>query len=84
MRQRQRADERQRRKQDQREDRLVRQNLIDQRTNQPRMPRQLAGNDHVTAVAQQQHEQEDDAEREFDPAVPVNTQPLGQRESDDH
>ena len=33
------------------------------------MPRKLAGDDHVAAVAQQQHQPENDAERELDPAV---------------
>ena len=69
-------DERKHRKQDQRENRLVSQNLIDQRTNQPRMPRQLAGDNHVAAVAQEQHEQENHAEREFDSTVPVDAQSL--------
>ena len=47
------------------------------------MPRQLAGDDHVAAVTQQQHEQENHAERKFDAPVTVNSQPLGQRQGDD-
>ena len=46
------------------------------------MPGQLAGGDHLAAVADQQDQPEDDVEGELDPPVTRLAQALGQRERD--
>ena len=56
--------------------------MVDQRPDQPGVPGQLAGGDHLAAVADQQDQPEDDVEGELDPAVSRLAQALGQRERD--
>ena len=48
------------------------------------MPRELARDDHLEGVADDQHQPEDDVEGELDPPVARRPQALGQSEGDGH